>query len=125
MTILSVNLNKVALVRNVRPGGAPDVRVAARMCLEAGAGGLTVHPRPDRRHATPDDVLQLADVSQDSGAEFNVEGNPFPEFLELVRRAHPTQCTLVPDAPGALTSDRGWDLSASGNTPPPDRPRPR
>ncbi len=115
MTLLSVNLNKIALVRNVRDTDEPDILAAARTCVEAGAGGITVHPRPDRRHTRPADVLQLADLLRgESNAEFNVEGNPFPDFLELVHAARPTQCTLVPDAPGAVTSDHGWDLSAEG-----------
>jgi pyridoxine 5-phosphate synthase len=115
MTMLSVNLNKVALVRNARNMGFPSVSRAAEVCLEAGAGGVTVHPRPDRRHTRPDDVYELAALLRAvPGAEFNVEGNPFPEFLELVHRTTPTQCTLVPDAPDALTSDRGWDLTADG-----------
>ena len=116
MTLLSVNLNKIALVRNVRDTGEPDILAAARTCVEAGAGGITVHPRPDRRHTRPADVLLLADLTRGvSNAEFNVEGNPFPDFLDLVHAARPTQCTLVPDAPGAVTSDHGWDLNAEGN----------
>jgi pyridoxine 5-phosphate synthase len=115
MTLLSVNLNKIALVRNARGGSDPDVLAAAETCLDAGAGGVTVHPRPDQRHARPDDVRRLADLTRARGdTEFNVEGNPFPDFLELVYETSPTQCTLVPDAPEALTSDHGWDLEADG-----------
>lgn len=115
MTVLSVNLNKVALVRNARATNAPDLSAAAAMCLAAGAGGITVHPRPNERHTRHTDVLELADLVRASpGIEFNVEGNPFPAFLTLIHRAQPTQCTLVPDAPGALTSDHGWDLAAEG-----------
>lgn len=115
MTMLSVNVNKVALLRNVRDAGYPDVLEASRICLAAGAGGITVHPRPDRRHTRPQDVLALAALLSDSpGCELNIEGNPFPEFLELVWRTKPTQCTLVPDSPDAITSDHGWDLEADG-----------
>ncbi len=115
MTILSVNLNRVALVRNARRGESPSIARAAQVCLERGAGGLTVHPRPDQRHARPSDVLELGELVRGRpGAEFNVEGNPFPDFVELVRRVKPTQCTLVPDAPDAVTSDHGWDLVADG-----------
>lgn len=115
MTMLSVNLNKVALLRNARAGISPSVAEAARICLEAGAGGITLHPRPDQRHARPDDVRELAAMIRHfAGAELNVEGNPFPEFLELVRETRPTQCTLVPDAQDVLTSDHGWDLAVDG-----------
>ncbi len=114
-TVLSVNLNKVALVRNARDGRSPSVTAAAELCLEAGAGGITLHPRPDRRHARASDVSDLAAlVRSRPGAELNIEGNPFPDFIALVRQAKPTQCTLVPDAVGALTSDHGWDLVAQG-----------
>jgi pyridoxine 5-phosphate synthase len=115
MTILSVNLNKVALVRNARLGHSPSLVEAASLCLQAGAGGVTLHPRPDQRHARPGDVRDLAALVKDrSGAELNIEGNPFPEFVALVRAAKPTQCTLVPDSAAALTSDHGWDLTADG-----------
>jgi pyridoxine 5-phosphate synthase len=115
MTMLSVNLNKVALLRNARAGISPSVTDAAQICLEAGAGGVTLHPRPDRRHARPDDVRDLAALIRNApGAELNVEGNPFPDFLDLVRQVRPTQCTLVPDAQDVLTSDHGWDLAADG-----------
>jgi pyridoxine 5-phosphate synthase len=115
MTLLSVNLNKVALVRNARGSDSPSVLFAAKTCVDAGAGGVTVHPRPDARHARFSDVRALsAFVKGETGVEFNVEGNPFPEFLELVRETVPTQCTLVPDAPNARTSDHGWDLRADG-----------
>jgi pyridoxine 5-phosphate synthase len=116
MTILSVNLNKVALVRNARVGHSPSVVDAARLCLEAGAGGVTLHPRPDERHARPADVRDLAALVKDRpGVELNIEGNPFPEFVALVRLTKPTQCTLVPDSAAALTSDHGWDLAAEGS----------
>jgi pyridoxine 5-phosphate synthase len=113
--MLSVNLNKVALLRNARAGSAPSVAEAAGICLAAGAGGVTLHPRPDQRHARAHDVRELAALIRSSpGAELNVEGNPFPEFLDLVRQTRPTQCTLVPDAQDVLTSDHGWDLTADG-----------
>ena len=115
MTLLSVNLNKIALLRNARDGDSPSVVAAAEMCLEAGAGGITVHPRPDQRHTRPSDVAELAAVVlTEPTAELNVEGNPFPDFLDLVRAIRPTQCTRVPDEPDALTSDHGWDLHAHG-----------
>jgi pyridoxine 5-phosphate synthase len=115
MTRLSVNLNKVALIRNARGSDSPNVLQAAKACLEAGAGGITVHPRPDARHARFSDVRSLADfVCDKPRLELNVEGNPFPEFLELVRETVPTQCTLVPDAPDARTSDHGWHLEVAG-----------
>jgi pyridoxine 5-phosphate synthase len=115
MTMLSVNLNKVALLRNARRGDNPSVVQAAAICLAEGAGGITVHPRPDARHTRATDVGELAElVKATPPAEFNVEGNPTPAFLSLVRAAKPTQCTLVPDLPDALTSDHGWDLEAHG-----------
>ncbi len=121
MTRLSVNLNKVALLRNARGGGRPDVQALGRVCVEAGAAGLTLHPRPDGRHARADDVEALAAWLPGAGAELNVEGNPFapagthgdytyPGFMEILRRTRPTQATLVPDAQGQLTSDHGWNL---------------
>ena len=110
-TRLSVNLNKVALLRNARSHGRPSVLEAADIALEAGAHGITVHPRPDQRHIRPDDVRELAAHLRDiPGVELNVEGNPFPEFMELVRETRPDQCTLVPDAPDARTSDHGWNV---------------
>lgn len=89
----------------------PSVVQAADRCIAAGAHGITVHPRPDQRHVRPSDVLELAGLLRDHpNVEFNIEGNPFPEFLELAGRARPVQCTLVPDGPDAVTSDHGWDL---------------
>jgi pyridoxine 5-phosphate synthase len=112
---LSVNLNKVALLRNARTIGIPSVMRAARICIAAGAHGITVHPRPDERHIRREDVFELAAVLRESPeVEFNIEGNPFPEFMELVLEVKPTQCTLVPDSPEAFTSDHGWDLTAEG-----------
>jgi len=110
-TRLSANLNKVALLRNTRTIGIPNVVRAARTALSAGAHGITVHPRPDGRHVRANDVRDLAQVVRDHpGAEFNIEGNPFHGLLEFVREARPAQCTLVPDETGAFTSDHGWDL---------------
>jgi pyridoxine 5-phosphate synthase len=111
MTRLSVNLNKVALLRNSRNIGIPSVLRAAELSVGAGAHGITVHPRPDQRHVRPADVYELSDfLKHYPQVEFNIEGNPFPEFMELVRRIRPAQCTLVPDGPDAMTSDHGWDL---------------
>jgi pyridoxine 5-phosphate synthase len=112
-TALSVNLNKVALVRNTRHLGIPSVVRAASICLQAGAHGITVHPRPDARHIRGDDVPALSElVSHHPGAEFNIEGNPFHNLMDFVRRLRPHQCTFVPDAEGQFTSDHGWDLPA-------------
>jgi len=109
MTKLSVNLNKVALLRNARTIGIPSVIRAAEICIEAGAHGITVHPRPDQRHIRIADVYQLVEMLT---VEFNIEGNPFyPQFLEIVRQVKPAQCTLVPDAAEAFTSDHGWNLA--------------
>jgi pyridoxine 5-phosphate synthase len=112
MTKLSVNVNKVATLRNTRSIGIPSVKRLASLCLDAGAHGITVHPRPDQRHIRPADVYELADILKTyPGAEFNIEGNPFLEYLPYVRAVRPTQCTLVPDSAGAATSDHGWDLT--------------
>lgn len=111
MTHLSVNVNKVALLRNSRGAGLPSVTVAAKMAVENGANGITVHPRPDARHIRYQDVHDLKAMLD---VELNVEGNPTPEFLDLVCDAAPAQCTLVPDDPGQLTSDHGWDLEKDG-----------
>src|SRR3989440_2309637 len=115
MTVLSVNLNKVALLRNPRSIGIPSVVDAARIALGAGAEGITVHPRPDGRHVRAQDVRELAAVLRDRpGTEFNIEGNPFQGLLAFVREVRPAQCTLVPDESGAFTSDHGWDLGSDG-----------
>lgn len=112
MTSLSVNLNKVALLRNTRTLGIPSVTRAARLALEAGADGITVHPRPDGRHVRAHDVHELAALLRHwPHAEFNIEGNPFHGLLQFVREVRPQQCTLVPDETGAFTSDHGWDLA--------------
>src|SRR5882672_1753686 len=113
MTRLSVNINKVALLRNTRHNGIPNVIRAAEQSIVAGAHGITVHPRPDQRHIRTSDVYELeAFLKHYPAIEFNIEGNPYPDFLELVKRVRPAQCTLVPDEPGAFTSDHGWDLRA-------------
>ena len=114
MTRLSVNVNKVALLRNSRPLGIPDVVRAAKLAIDAGAHGITVHPRPDARHIRSDDVYSLHELARAHGVEFNIEGNPFQPMLELVRAVRPDQCTLVPDDPGASTSDHGWNLRHDG-----------
>jgi pyridoxine 5-phosphate synthase len=115
MTALSVNLNKVALVRNTRHLGIPSVTRAAELCLQAGAQGITVHPRPDARHIRPDDVADLAALLQDwPDREYNIEGNPFHNLMAFVRRHRPHQATFVPDGEGQFTSDHGWSLQRDG-----------
>lgn len=110
MTALSVNLNKLALLRNSRGRNYPDLPEFARRFISLGVHGITVHPRPDERHVTRRDVHELAELLQDHAhVEFNVEGYPSPAFLQLVKETAPTQCTLVPDADAQLTSDHGWD----------------
>ncbi len=105
-TRLSVNINKIALIRNARGGNLPDLRQMAIDCEAFGAEGITVHPRPDQRHIRYDDIPVLREVVR---TEFNIEGNPTPDFITLVLTNKPDQCTLVPDAPEVLTSDGGWD----------------
>lgn len=108
-TALSVNLNKVALLRNTRHLGIPSVVRAATLVLEAGAQGITVHPRPDGRHIRAEDVDELAALMKSwPQAEFNIEGNPFHNLMDFVRKVRPHQCTFVPDEVGQLTSDHGW-----------------
>ncbi len=115
MTALSVNLNKVALVRNTRHLGIPSVLRAATLCLQAGAQGVTVHPRPDARHIRSDDVYQLKQLLADwPQAEFNIEGNPFQNLMDFVRVLRPHQCTFVPDSEAQFTSDHGWDMEKDG-----------
>ena len=125
MIALSVNLNKIALIRNSRDTTNPDIPRHAQMCIDAGAKGITVHPRPDQRHIRASDCFDLAAMLK---VEFNIEGNPFsgprassragvddyPGFMELVRAVRPAQCTLVPDGEGQLTSDHGFDLRRGG-----------
>ena len=110
-TALSVNLNKVALVRNTRHLGIPSVTRAATLCLQAGAAGITVHPRPDERHIRSDDVHALADLLKAwPDREFNIEGNPFHNLMDFVQRVRPHQVTFVPDSEGQFTSDHGWNF---------------
>lgn len=116
MTLLSVNLNKIAVLRNSRGGNEPDIARAAVTCIEAGCGGITVHPRPDMRHICPDDVRMLANILR-GRVEYNIEGNPFapprgeyPGLIALVHEVRPTQVTLVPDSDGQITSDHGFEL---------------
>ena len=106
MTRLSVNINKIATLRNARGGNNPDVIKAAIDCERFGAEGITVHPRPDERHIRYDDVVRLKDVVT---TEFNIEGYPDQRFLKLIREVRPAQATLVPDGPDAITSNAGWD----------------
>lgn len=110
LTALSVNLNKVALVRNTRHLGIPSVLFAAAVCLDAGAKGITVHPRPDARHIRAQDVHELSDLlARDwPDAEFNIEGNPFHNLMDFVRDCRPHQATFVPDSETQSTSDHGW-----------------
>lgn len=123
---LSINLNKIALIRNSRQTSIPDVLTHARYCIDAGADGITVHPRPDQRHIRADDCRVLSGAIN---VEFNIEGNPFagprnseldwvsdyPGFMPLVAETRPQQCTLVPDGDHQLTSDHGFDMNASGD----------
>ena len=112
-TALSVNLNKVALVRNTRHLGIPSVTRAATLCLQAGAHGITVHPRPDARHIRAGDVADLAVLLRDwPDREFNIEGNPFHNLMDFVREFRPHQATFVPDGEGQFTSDHGWNFPA-------------
>lgn len=115
MTVLSVNVNKIAVLRNSRGGSEPDPVEAARVALAAGCAGITVHPRPDQRHIRVDDVTRIAAAL--GGAEYNIEGNPFapprgsyPGLLEIARAVRPAQVTLVPDSDAQITSDHGFDL---------------
>ena len=121
ITRLSVNVNKIAVLRNSRGGNDPDVLRAAMACLDAGAHGITVHPRPDQRHIRADDVVALSALARQRGVEFNIEGNPFapprvgyPGLLALCAQTRPEQATLVPDGDGQLTSDHGFDFARDG-----------
>ncbi len=110
-TKLSINVNKVALVRNTRHLEIPSVTRAALLCLQAGAHGITVHPRPDQRHVRPQDVFDLAELmKQWPRAEFNIEGNPMQNLMDFIRRVRPHQATFVPDSEQQFTSDHGWSL---------------
>lgn len=127
MIALSVNLNKIALIRNSRDTVNPDIPLHAQMCIDAGADGITVHPRPDQRHIRAQDCRDLAAMLK---VEFNIEGNPmtgprradrpgigdYPGFMALVKEIRPAQCTLVPDGDSQLTSDHGFDLKRDGDT---------
>jgi pyridoxine 5-phosphate synthase len=127
-TSLSININKIALVRNSRAGNYPDLVEHARMILAAGADGITVHPRPDQRHVRASDCAPLKALCDEFGVEFNIEGNPFapamrstrndvgdyPGFMDIVRTIRPAQATLVPDGDAQLTSDHGFDLTRDG-----------
>jgi pyridoxine 5-phosphate synthase len=111
MTHLSVNVNKIATLRNTRHVGYPDLLRFSAIAIDAGAAGITVHPRPDERHIRAADVAPLADLCRSRKVEFNIEGNPFEgHYVDHCRATKPTQCTLVPDAPGQSTSDHGWNL---------------
>ena len=119
MIALSVNLNKIALIRNSREGNFPDLLQAAHICIAAGAQGITIHPRSDQRHIRPHDAV---DLKREISVELNIEGNPFaepqgdyPGFMAIVRQVRPAQCTLVPDSHSQLTSDHGWDLLKEAN----------
>lgn len=122
MTALSINLNKIALIRNSREGNYPNIIDFANTCIDCGVDGITVHPRPDQRHIRPSDVRQLAQlVAPLDEVEFNIEGNPFasacgdyPGLIVLVEETLPEQCTLVPDSDSQLTSDHGFDLKIQG-----------
>ena len=107
MTKLSVNINKVATIRNARGGNMPDVTKAALDCEDFGAEGITVHPRPDERHIRYSDVRSIRPLIR---TEFNIEGNPIPSFIDLVTEVVPDQVTLVPDAHNAITSNEGWEI---------------
>lgn len=112
MAKLSVNLNKIALLRNARALNIPSITRMASIVIKAGADGITVHPRPDGRHILAGDVSDLATLLRAApGVEFNIEGNPFHNLLGFVREFRPHQCTLVPDESGQFTSDHGWDLT--------------
>ena len=117
MTKLSVNVNKIAWLRNARGENRPNLLETSKVLVDCGVDGLTVHPRPDLRHITPDDVYDLSNLCKNSNIEFNIEGNPYsekskdyPGFIQLVNEIEPDQCTLVPDAPDQLTSDHGWQI---------------
>ena len=122
MTALSINLNKIALIRNSREGNYPNILDFANICIDCGVDGITVHPRPDQRHIRPSDVRQLAQLTAPlDEVEFNIEGNPFaepcgdyPGLIALVEETIPDQCTLVPDSDSQLTSDHGFDLKTQG-----------
>ena len=116
MIKLSVNVNKIATVRNSRGGRIPSVIEAVGVCVDAGAPGITVHPRADARHITTGDVHEIASfLKAHPGVEFNIEGDPRPDLLQLVHDVKPTQCTLVPVKPGEITSEAGWSTHTPGD----------
>jgi len=117
MTNLSVNVNKIAWLRNARGGHTPNILELSEIIIDCGVSGITVHPRPDLRHITPDDVYLLRELTEKKNVEFNIEGNPhsksnkhYPGFQEIIQIAKPDQCTLVPDSLDQITSDHGWDF---------------
>ena len=117
MTKLSVNINKIALIRNSRKGNNPSLEFFSKKIIESGAHGITVHPRPDLRHIRPDDLSDISLITKELDVEFNIEGNPYeerlgdyPGFLNLIDAVKPSQCTLVPDDSNQLTSDHGLSL---------------
>ena len=117
MTNLSVNVNKIAWLRNARGGYTPNILELSEIIIDCGVSGITVHPRPDLRHITPDDVYLLRELTAKKKVEFNIEGNPYsksnkhyPGFQEIIQIAKPDQCTLVPDSLDQITSDHGWDF---------------
>ena len=120
MINLSVNVNKVATLRNSRGGRVPSVTAAVVTCVEAGAPGITVHPRADERHVRASDVREIAQVlapwRAKSGVEYNIEGDPRPDLIDLVLETHPDQCTLVPVMPGEITSQAGWPIDGPTGT---------
>ena len=121
MICLSVNVNKVATLRNSRGGDIPDVLTAVDACIDAGAQGITVHPREDQRHITPSDVYEIAkhlkkiNAQNNNNIEYNIEGDPRPDLLEMVLEVQPTQCTLVPVVSGEITSHTVWDVQKDGD----------
>ncbi|MBL0332753.1 MAG: pyridoxine 5'-phosphate synthase [Chlorobi bacterium] len=111
MTKLSVNINKVATLRNTRNHGMPNILNAVKLCINAGCNGITIHPRPDERHIKKNDVKEVFELLKDyPNVEFNIEGNPFFDFVNLIELYKPTQCTLVPDSINTFTSNQGWDI---------------
>ncbi len=122
MTKLSVNINKIALIRNSRKGDNPSLEFFSKKIIESGANGITVHPRPDLRHIRPDDLSDISLITKELDVEFNIEGNPYeerlgdyPGFLNLIESVKPSQCTLVPDDSNQLTSDHGWNIHSEHN----------
>ncbi len=122
MTKLSVNINKIALIRNSRKGNNPSLEFFSKKIIESGADGITVHPRPDLRHIRSEDLSDISLITKELDVEFNIEGNPYeerlgdyPGFLNLIDAVKPSQCTLVPDDSNQLTSDHGWNIHSEHN----------